>query len=164
MAYRGDLAKRMYLYFAEYSEPVGLPSFEKFARSIGVTLEELSHHFRVMCDEPQLNNVADVNLQPPSSPSPSPYPCLGKLHINDSGNCYQILQQTDCYYISPLLAPKAKDLNTYPDIRCLEISDYAISYDIIWIKKKDRELTAAMKRFLRSIYEVLDKPPHDILL
>ena len=45
MAYRGDLAKRMYLYFAEYSEPVGLPSFEKFARSIGVTLEELSKIF-----------------------------------------------------------------------------------------------------------------------
>ena len=129
-----------------------------------VTLEELSQHFRVMCDEPQLNNVADVNLRPPSSPSPSPYPCIGKLHINDSGNCYQILQQTDCYYISPLLAPKAKDLNTYPDIRCLEISDYAISYDIIWIKKNDRELTAAMKRFLRSIYDVLDKNPHDILL
>ena len=44
MAYRGDLAKRMYLYFAEYSEPFGLPSFEKFARSIGVTLEELSSY------------------------------------------------------------------------------------------------------------------------
>ena len=44
MKYTGDLARRMYLYFAEYSEPVGVPSFEKFARSIGVTLEELSSY------------------------------------------------------------------------------------------------------------------------
>ena len=42
MKYKKDLAKRMYLYFATYSEPSGLPSFGKFARSIGVTLEELS--------------------------------------------------------------------------------------------------------------------------
>ena len=42
MKYTGDLARRMYLYFAEYSEPVGVPSFEKFARSLGVTLEELA--------------------------------------------------------------------------------------------------------------------------
>ena len=44
MKYTGDLARRMYLYFAEYSEPVGVPSFEKFARSIGVTLEELTSY------------------------------------------------------------------------------------------------------------------------
>ena len=42
MKYTGDLARRMYRDFAEYSEPVGVPSFEKFARSIGVTLEELA--------------------------------------------------------------------------------------------------------------------------
>ena len=42
MKYTKDLAKRMYIYFASYSEPVGVPSFGKFARSIGITLEELS--------------------------------------------------------------------------------------------------------------------------
>lgn len=129
-----------------------------------VALAELAQHFRVLCDEPQLVNMTDANLMPPASPSPSPYPCLGKLHINDSGNCYTILQQTDCYYIAPLLDPGANDLNTYPNIRCLEIADYSISYDIIWIKRSDRELNAAMKRFLRSVYDTLDKPPLNILL
>lgn len=42
MKYQKDLAKRMYLYFAGYSDPAGVPSFGKFARSIGVTLDELS--------------------------------------------------------------------------------------------------------------------------
>ena len=42
MKYRKDLAKKMYLYFANYSEPSGIPSFDKFARSIGATLDELS--------------------------------------------------------------------------------------------------------------------------
>lgn len=31
----------MYLYFIGYAEGVGAPSFQKFARSIGATLEEL---------------------------------------------------------------------------------------------------------------------------
>ena len=44
MSYKGDLARRMYIYFAEYNEPSGVPSFEKFARSIGVTLEELTSY------------------------------------------------------------------------------------------------------------------------
>ena len=38
--YSSDLPRRMYAYFLGYSEP-GLPSFAKFARSIGITLEEL---------------------------------------------------------------------------------------------------------------------------
>ena len=42
MKYTGDLARRMYRYFSEYSEPVGVPSFGKFARSIGITLDELT--------------------------------------------------------------------------------------------------------------------------
>ena len=42
MKYTKDLAKRMYIYFAGYNEPVGVPSFGKFARSIGITLDELS--------------------------------------------------------------------------------------------------------------------------
>lgn len=31
----------MYIFFANYSEAVGLPSFLKFARSIGVTTEDI---------------------------------------------------------------------------------------------------------------------------
>ena len=31
----------MYLYFVGYQESIGAPSFSKFARSIGITLEEL---------------------------------------------------------------------------------------------------------------------------
>ena len=42
MKHKKDLAKRMYIYFASYDEPLGVPSFGKFARSIGATLEELS--------------------------------------------------------------------------------------------------------------------------
>ena len=42
MRYKKELAKKMYLYFANYSEPSGVPSFGKFARSIGATLEEIS--------------------------------------------------------------------------------------------------------------------------
>ena len=47
MKYTKDLPKRMYVYFAGYDEPLGLPSFGKFARSIGATLEELSSYRRV---------------------------------------------------------------------------------------------------------------------
>ena len=39
--YPKDLERRMYVYFASYSEP-GLPSFSKFARMCGMTLEDLS--------------------------------------------------------------------------------------------------------------------------
>lgn len=39
--YSLELPRKMYSYFLGYSEP-GLPSFSKFARSIGVTLEELA--------------------------------------------------------------------------------------------------------------------------
>ena len=38
--YSSDLPRKMYSYFLGYSEP-GLPSFSKFARSVGMTLEEL---------------------------------------------------------------------------------------------------------------------------
>ncbi len=129
-----------------------------------VALHELAPYYRVLYDEPQLTEITDINLQPPASPSPSPYPCLGKLHINDSGNCYSILAETNSYHIGLHVNPKDNDLNTYPDIRCLEVSDYSVSYDIIWIKRNDRELSAVMKRFLRSIYDAVDKYPHDILL
>ncbi len=44
-SYTKDLPKRMYSYFCTFSES-GAPSFGKFARSIGVTLEELES-FRV---------------------------------------------------------------------------------------------------------------------
>ena len=47
MKYTKDLPKRMYVYFAGYDEPLGVPSFGKFARSIGATLEELSSYRRV---------------------------------------------------------------------------------------------------------------------
>ncbi len=38
--YTTDLPRRMYLFFTEYADG-GLPSFVKFARSIGATLAEL---------------------------------------------------------------------------------------------------------------------------
>lgn len=39
--YSSDLPRRMYTYFTTYGEGVGAPSFSKFARAIGVTLDEL---------------------------------------------------------------------------------------------------------------------------
>lgn len=39
--YSSDLPRRMYAFFNGYSES-GLPSFGKFARSIGMTLDELT--------------------------------------------------------------------------------------------------------------------------
>ena len=47
MKYQKDLARKMYLYFVGYSEPAGVPSFGKFARSIGLTLDELSDFRRI---------------------------------------------------------------------------------------------------------------------
>ena len=47
MKHTKDLARRMYIYFASYDEPLGVPSFGKFARSIDTTLEELSSYRRV---------------------------------------------------------------------------------------------------------------------
>ena len=42
MKHTRDLAKKMYIYVASYDAPFGVPSFGKFARSIGITLEELA--------------------------------------------------------------------------------------------------------------------------
>ncbi len=39
--YTDELPKRMYTYFIGYADPSGAPSFDKFARSIGMTLAEL---------------------------------------------------------------------------------------------------------------------------
>ena len=39
--YRRDMPREMYTFFIGYSESGSLPSFSKFARSIGRTLEEL---------------------------------------------------------------------------------------------------------------------------
>ena len=47
MKYQKNLAKKMYLYFASYSDPTGVPSFGKFAKSIGATLEEISSFRRI---------------------------------------------------------------------------------------------------------------------
>ena len=41
-AYTKDMPRRLYTYFNSYSE-AGAPSFDKFARSAGITLEELEH-------------------------------------------------------------------------------------------------------------------------
>ena len=39
--YKKEYGRMMYLYFTGYGESVGAPSFSKFARSIGITLEDL---------------------------------------------------------------------------------------------------------------------------
>ena len=39
--YEKDYPKRLYLYFSGYKEAFGAPSFSKFARSIGVTTEDV---------------------------------------------------------------------------------------------------------------------------
>ncbi len=39
--YEKDLPRRLYAYFVSYDDTRGAPSFSKFARSLGVTLEEL---------------------------------------------------------------------------------------------------------------------------
>ena len=129
-----------------------------------VALHELAPYFRIQYDEPQLTETPDANLQPLSSPSPSPYPCLGKLHVNDSGNCRSMLAQTNCYHIGLGITAKGRLLNILPDVRYLEVSDYALTYDILWIKRGDRELSPVMKRFLRSIYDTAEKSYPDILL
>ena len=41
MKYSKDLPRKMYLYFTGYSDSIGAPSFQKFARSIGATTAEL---------------------------------------------------------------------------------------------------------------------------
>ncbi len=44
--YEKDLPKRLYAYFVGYDEAKGAPSFSKFARQIGVTLEDLTKYRR----------------------------------------------------------------------------------------------------------------------
>ncbi len=43
--YNTELPKQLYVYFLSYSEP-GVPSFDKFARSIGITLENINEFRR----------------------------------------------------------------------------------------------------------------------
>ena len=38
--YTSDMPKRLYSFFASYQD-TGVPSFDKFARSIGLTLEDI---------------------------------------------------------------------------------------------------------------------------
>ena len=40
--YERELPRRMYAFFTGYANGTGAPSFQKFARHIGLTLEELS--------------------------------------------------------------------------------------------------------------------------
>ena len=40
--YKKTLPRQMYAYFISYNESSGAPSFSKFARRLGLTLEELS--------------------------------------------------------------------------------------------------------------------------
>ena len=77
MKYTKDLPKRMYIYFAGYDEPLGVPSFGKFARSIGATLEELSSYRRVEkfdrawreCSEIRRDYLIDMALAKRFDPS-----------------------------------------------------------------------------------------------
>ncbi len=39
--YKKDLPKSLYTFFITYNDPTGPPSFSKFAKSIGVTLEDI---------------------------------------------------------------------------------------------------------------------------
>ena len=39
--YRKDYPHRLYIFFSTYSEGQGAPSFDKFARSVGLTLEDV---------------------------------------------------------------------------------------------------------------------------
>ena len=39
--YTSDLPRKLYAFFIGYSEPVGAPSFSKFARSIGATERDI---------------------------------------------------------------------------------------------------------------------------
>ena len=43
--YESDLPRRMYTYFTGYQD-AGAPSFDKFARTLGITLEELTAYRR----------------------------------------------------------------------------------------------------------------------
>ena len=44
--YTADMPRKLYSYFHSYSEATSAPSFTKFARSIGITLDEL-RSFRI---------------------------------------------------------------------------------------------------------------------
>lgn len=44
--YEKDLPRQMYSYFITYGDTAGAPSYEKFARHIGVTLDELEGYRR----------------------------------------------------------------------------------------------------------------------
>jgi hypothetical protein len=39
--YTADMPRRMYSFFRDFSDPSGAPSIQKFARSIGMTVEEV---------------------------------------------------------------------------------------------------------------------------
>ena len=41
LKYTKDMPKQLYLFFVNFAENTGAPSFHKFARSIGTTVEEL---------------------------------------------------------------------------------------------------------------------------
>ena len=68
--YDGTLPRTMYLFFSEYDDGRTAPSFSKFARSIGVTLEQL-RSFRkhkkfdlawIECDEIKRDYLTDKAL------------------------------------------------------------------------------------------------------
>ena len=40
--YKSDLPRLLYLFFSSYSDTAGAPSFQKFARSIGVTGDDIT--------------------------------------------------------------------------------------------------------------------------
>ena len=42
LRYSSDIPRKMYVYFLGYDDPAGAPSFDKFARSIGAVLEDIT--------------------------------------------------------------------------------------------------------------------------
>ena len=44
--YKRDMPHRLYVFFSQYQDERGAPSFLKFARSIGVTLEDVEYYRR----------------------------------------------------------------------------------------------------------------------
>ena len=68
--YSSDLPKRMYSFFISYSENSGAPSFQKFAKSVGLTTDELEKfkkHSEFMrayreCSEIRRDYLIDMSL------------------------------------------------------------------------------------------------------
>lgn len=90
-----------------------------------------------------------------------------KLHLHDSGSrfttssrsaIYEILQNTDAYYLNSVYPsnPKALSLShTYEQLRTIKLQDCQIYSEMAWIKRIDHITTPIEKEFIQLLEEYL---------